>query len=235
MSSAPSLNPRTAPGSVLPPFVRFDRVSYRYGDTPALVEVSFALERGEFVLLTGASGAGKSTVIRLAAGLLRPESGEVEIAGEGIDRLPEKRLAWLRRSMGVILQDALLLSDRSVLDNVMLPALAAELSVAEARERALAALSRCGVDQRAADRPSELSGGEQQRVALARAVVNRPALILADEPTAHLDALAASELLALLSQFASAGVSVLLASHHSAPPPGLACRIIKIASGQVVA
>ncbi|MEG1970393.1 MAG: ATP-binding cassette domain-containing protein [Burkholderiaceae bacterium] len=219
--------------SLIPPFIRFTRVSHAYDARPALIDASFAVARGEFALLAGPSGAGKTTVLRLLAGLLQPDTGSIEVGGEPVDRLHDRRLAWLRRSMGVMLQDPMLLPDRSVLDNVMLPALAAELSVAEARERALAALSRCGIEVRANARPAELSGGEQQRAALARAVVNRPALILADEPTAHLDTVAASELMNLLAQFSLAGVTVLLASHHVALPATVRPRKISIAGGRI--
>ncbi len=218
---------------LLPPFIRFDRVCHAYGSQTALIDASFSVDRGEFALLLGPSGAGKSTVLRLIAGLQAASSGQIEVGGEVIDRLPAKRLAWLRRSMGVVLQDPMLLPDRSVLDNVMLPALAAELPLAEARERALAALARCGIDGRASARPTELSGGEQQRAALARAVVNRPALVLADEPTAHLDATAAAGLLQLLAQFSLAGVTVLLASHQLAQPDGIRSRVIAIAGGRI--
>lgn len=227
-----SATPPPAAAPLIPAFVRFAGVSLAYGAQPALIDLNFTLERGEFVWLAGASGAGKSSVLRLLAGLVRPDAGHIEVAGEPVGSLNARRLAWLRRSMGVMLQEPLLLADRSLLENTMLPALAAELPLAEARARAEAALARCGLAERAAARPMELSGGELQRAALARAVVNRPALILADEPAAHLDADAAAGVIELLAQFAAAGVTVLVAT-HTAPAAAPPARVLRLAGGRL--
>ena len=144
-------------------------------------------------------------------------------------------LPFLRRSLGVVLQNLMLLNDRSVLDNVALPALAAGLSHGVARERAQAALTRVELDPTLATlRPDALSGGEQQRVALARAIVNRPALVLADEPTAHLDDEGAMRLLRLFEQFVVAGVTVLMATHGEAAPLPAHARVLRIESGKVL-
>ena len=219
----------------LPPLVTFDRVTKRYNsDRAALTDATFALNRSEFVLLTGPSGAGKSTVLRLICGLESPTSGHVTVAGEDIARMRRRSLPFLRRSLGVVLQNLMLLNDRSVLDNVALPALAAGLSHADAHERATAALLRVELDPRVGRMPpSSLSGGEQQRVALARAIVNRPALVLADEPTAHVDEPGAARLLQLLEQFAIAGVTVLMATHGEAAPLPARARVLHIDGGQV--
>ncbi|MGZ8255009.1 MAG: cell division ATP-binding protein FtsE [Burkholderiaceae bacterium] len=229
------MTPATSPTS-LPPFVAFDRVTKRYGgDRAALTEATFTLDRSEFVLLTGPSGAGKSTVLRLICGLVSPTSGEVTVAGENIARMRRRSVPYLRRSLGVVLQNLMLLNDRSVLDNVALPALAAGLSRADARERAVAALARVALDPRVGRvRPAALSGGEQQRVALARAIVNRPALLLADEPTAHVDEHGAEQLLRLLEQFATAGVTVLMATHGEAAPLPARARVLHIDAGRVI-
>lgn len=229
------MNPAPSPAHSQP-LVAFDRVTKRYaGDRPALADASFALDRGEFVLLTGPSGAGKSTVLRLICGLERPTSGQVAVAGENLARLRRRALPFLRRSLGVVLQNLMLLNDRSVLDNVALPALAAGLSHADAAKRARAALARVALDPGAAGaRPATLSGGEQQRVALARAIVNRPALVLADEPTAHVDARGATQLLQLLEQFAVAGVTVLMASHGEVVPLPARARVLRIDAGRVL-
>lgn len=216
------------------PLVVFDHVTKRYGAFRlALSEVSFAIGRSEFVLLAGPSGAGKSTVLRLIAALEVPSSGRVVVAGEDIARLRPRTLPFLRRSMGIVLQDPMLLDDRSVLDNVMLPALAAGLPASQAEERARAALARVGLDALAA-RPQALSGGEQQRAALARAIVNRPALVLVDEPTAHLDAASAAGILQLLEQFAVAGVTVIVASHGEAIVVPARARTIRLDHGRLV-
>lgn len=219
-----------------PPLVSFDRVTKRYqGDRPALTEATFALGRSEFVLLTGPSGAGKSTVLRLVCGLELPSAGRVTVAGEDIARMGRRALPFLRRSLGVVLQNLMLLNDRSVLDNVALPALAAGLSHADARERARAALTRVALDPASASvRPTALSGGEQQRVALARAIVNRPALVLADEPTAHIDEQGATQMLQLLEQFAVAGVTVLMATHGESVPLPARARVLHIDGGRVL-
>lgn len=197
-------------------FVSFERVSMTYGALRvALSELSFSVGRSEFLWVTGPSGSGKSTILRLIAGVERPTAGRVLVGGENVAALSRRKLAFLRRSIGIVLPELVLLNDRSVLDNVMLPALASSYDAAEAARRAHAALERVGLDPRlvASLRPRELSGGEQQRVALARAVVNRPALVLADEPTSQLDAAAAATILVLLEQFAIAGVTVIFASH----------------------
>ncbi|MGB2815842.1 MAG: ATP-binding cassette domain-containing protein [Burkholderiaceae bacterium] len=229
------MNTATSP-TELPPLVTFDRVTKRYsGDRAALADVSFVLNRSEFVLLTGPSGAGKSTVLRLICGLESPTSGRVTVAGEDMARMRRGSLPFLRRSLGVVLQNLLLLNDRTVLDNVALPALAAGLSHAKAHARASAALLRVELDPdvgRVA--PSALSGGEQQRVALARAIVNRPALVLADEPTAHVDEDGAARLLQLLEQFSIAGVTILMATHGEAAPLPARSRVLHIEAGQVV-
>ncbi len=202
----------------LPPpaaMLQFERVNWRSGDARlALKDVSFSLMRGEFAVIRGTNGAGKSILLQIAARLAVPDSGAVRIAGQEIVRLPKRALPVLRRSLGIVPQDLLLLEDRCVLDNVMLPLLAAGAHRREARSRAQAALSRCGLDPDAAARvrPVALSGGDRQRAALARALVNRPSLLLADEPTAHLDARQATDMLTLLSQFSAAGVAVLVVS-----------------------
>ncbi|MEW5881432.1 MAG: ATP-binding cassette domain-containing protein [Pseudomonadota bacterium] len=216
------------------PLVVFDHVTKRYGAFRlALSEVSFAIGRSEFVLLAGPGGAGKSTVLRLIGALEAPTSGRVIVAGEDIARLRPRTLPFLRRSMGVVLQDPMLLDDRSVLENVMLPALASGLPAARAEERARAALARVGLDAFTA-RPQELAGGEQRRAALARAIVNRPALVLVDEPAAHLDAASAASVLQLLEQFAVAGVTVIVASHGESIAVPARARTIRLDNGRLV-
>jgi cell division transport system ATP-binding protein len=234
-AAARPMTPATSPAHP-PPLVSFDRVTKLYdGGRTALTDATFTLDRGEFVLLAGPSGAGKSTVLRLICGLDVPTSGQVMVAGEDVARMRGRALPFLRRSLGVVLQNLMLLNDRSVLDNVALPALAAGLSHADARERARAALARAALDPAVASvRPDALSGGEQQRVALARAIVNRPALVLADEPTAHLDEQGALHLLQLLEQFVVAGVTVLMATHGEAAPLPARARVLHIESGRVL-
>src|SRR5512139_1093796 len=234
-AAARPMTPATSPPHT-PPLVSFDRVTKLYdGGRAALTDATFALNRSEFVLLTGPSGAGKSTVLRLICGLESPTSGQVTVAGEDLARMRRRALPFLRRSLGVVLQNLMLLNDRSVLENVALPALAAGLSHADAHERALAALARVALEPAVGRvRPDALSGGEQQRVALARAIGNRPALVLADEPTAHLDEAGASHLLQLLEQFVVAGVTVMMATHGEAAPLPARARVMRIESGRIV-
>jgi cell division transport system ATP-binding protein len=197
------------------PLIAFDRVSRTYGSfTLALSEVSFQLLRGQFAVLRGPHGAGKTTLLRLTAGLEPASNGSIRIAGQDLAALGPRALAGLRRSIGIVPRDRLLLDDRSVLDNVMLPARVAGLWTSEARERACAALARVGLDpaDAARRRPAVFGSGDRERIALARALVNRPALLLIDEPTATLDRATAVALLALLGGFAAAGVAVLAAS-----------------------
>ena len=197
------------------PLLELHGVSVVYDNGyPALSRLNLRVARGEFVLLHGPTGCGKSTVLRLLAGLVQPSTGEVIVAGDRVDRFNEMQRRWLRRSMGLMMQEGRLLEDRNVHENVMLPALAAEESFTEARRRALLALEKCGIGELASLSPLALSAGQRQLVLLARAVVNRPVVILADEPVAHLDQDNARTLLELLSAFVRAGVTIVAASHE---------------------
>lgn len=212
-----------------PALIAFDRVDKRYGPRTVLTQLSFTIARSQFVLLSGPSGAGKSTVLRLIAALERPTSGSITVAGESLARLKPRMLPLLRRSMGIVLQNPMLLDDRSVLHNVALPCVATGLCWREAQARALQALQRAGLDEQAGrGRPRELSGGEQQRAALARALVNHPALLLVDEPTAYLDRTAAAQVVKLLEQFVVAGVTVVMASHGESVPLPARVRVIAL-------
>lgn len=203
----------TAPAD-LPAMVVFESVGKRFGTRPALSNLSLTIARNEFVLLTGAAGTGKSTVLRLIAAIDTPTEGRISVAGERLDRLKSGALAHLRRSVGVVAQSPTLLHDRSVQDNVALPAVISGLGRREARQRALSALQRVGLDQSAAAAvPAELSGSARQLVALARAIANRPALLLLDEPTAHVDADTAHSIIQLLEQFSGAGVTIVMVAH----------------------
>lgn len=206
------------------------QASVVFNGAAAVDRVSLSVGRGEFIVLRGATGSGKSTILKLLAGLVKPTSGEVIVAGDRVDGFSEMERRWLRRSMGLMMQDGRLLDDRSVHENVMLPALAAEESYDEARRRGFLALEKCGIGELAPARPGRLSAGEKQLALLARAVVNRPVVILADEPVAHLDEANAQALLALLAAFVRAGVTVVAASHEALPVTGAPVREITLAT-----
>ena len=197
--------------------IRFKGVSKRYpGGHVGLENVSFHLKRGEIAFLTGHSGAGKSTLMKLVMLLERTSAGEVWVGGHNLKTLKNNRIPYLRRNIGVVFQDHQLLFDRTVFDNVALPLLIAGHAPADCAGRVRAALDMVGLLKKEPLFPMALSGGEQQRVGLARAVVNRPALILADEPTGNLDPQLSAEIMKLFENFNQVGVTVLIASHDLA-------------------
>src|SRR2546423_10868759 len=194
--------------------VSFSAVAKRYpGGEEALRGVSFAVEAGELVFITGRSGAGKSTLLKLIPAIERPSSGSVIVNGQNVGALKRAALPYLRRNVGLVFQDQKLLYDRSVYDNVMLPLAFSNHAPKEAARRVRAALDKVGLLPREKANPIQLSGGEQQRLAIARAVVNRPALLIADEPTANLDAESSSRILDIFIEFNRVGVTVLIATH----------------------
>ncbi|QID18894.1 ATP-binding cassette domain-containing protein [Nitrogeniibacter mangrovi] len=192
----------------------FEGVTKRYpGGHEALTEVSFELRHGELVVLSGHSGAGKSTLLKMIPVLERPTHGRVLINGQDVSHLPRQAIPYLRRSLGLMMQDNRLLYDRSVFDNVMLPLVITGHAPADAARRVDAALERVGLGGRGREMPIGLSGGEQQRVSIARAIANRPSVLIADEPTAHLDADYAHEIAQLFESFKSVGVTVIVCTH----------------------
>ena len=197
----------------------FDNVSklYQSGNEPAaLAGISFFLPKGSFNFITGHSGAGKSTLLRLLAGLDRPSSGEIYLGDQALHDLKDKRLTQVREKMGIVFQDNQLLQDQSVFDNVALPLIISKRSRSDILARVHAALDRVSLSHKADALPATLSGGEQQRVGIARAVVNRPQVLIADEPTGNLDPQMSHEIIRLFRHFNSAGVTVVVATHdHS--------------------
>jgi cell division transport system ATP-binding protein len=216
--------------------VSFSAVAKRYpGGHEALKEVSFTIESGELVFLTGRSGAGKSTVLKLIPAIERPSSGSVLVNGQNVASLKRAAIPYLRRNIGLVFQDQKLLYDRSVYDNVMLPLAFSDHSPKEAARRARAALDKVGLLERERANPIQLSGGEQQRVAIARAVVNRPSLLLADEPTANLDAESAARILDIFAAFQQVGVTVLISSHDQALIGRYGKRVLTLDAGRLAA
>jgi cell division transport system ATP-binding protein len=214
--------------------ISFSAVTKRYpGGQEALKGVSFTLEQGEFAFIAGHSGAGKSTLLKLIPAIERPSSGSVLVNGQNVGALKKSALPYLRRNLGLVFQDQKLLYDRSVFDNVMLPLGFGDLSGREAARRARAALEKVGLLARERANPVQLSGGEQQRLAIARAVVNRPAVLIADEPTANLDAASAADILQIFTAFNQVGVTVLVSTHDEALIGRFARRVLRLARGSI--
>jgi len=214
--------------------VNFSAVAKRYsGGQDALREVTFSVAAGELAFVTGRSGAGKSTLLKLIPAIERPTSGAVIVNGQNVSALKRAAIPYLRRNIGLVFQDQKLLYDRSVFDNVMLPLALSGQPPQEAAKRVRAALDKVGLLAREKSNPIELSGGEQQRLAIARAVVNRPALLVADEPTANLDAESAAKLLDIFVDFNQVGVTVLIATHDMALVERYGKRVLRLAEGKL--
>lgn len=218
------------------PLIKFDAVGKRYpGSGEALSDVSFTIESGEMVFLTGPSGAGKSTLLKLIALIERPSRGHVIINNQNLGRLPRRKVPYHRRKVGVIFQDHKLLMDRTVFDNVALPLIIAGYSSSDVAKRVRASLDAVNLLHKERALPITLSGGEQQRVGIARAVVNRPPLLIADEPTGNLDPALSMEIMNLFLRFNQVGVTVLIASHDHGLIRRLGHRVISLQDGQMVA
>ena len=214
--------------------ITFQSVSKQYSaHATALQEVSFDIAKGELVYLAGPSGAGKSTLLKMIAAIERPTAGAVLVNGQDIGKLRREGVPFLRRNLGLIFQQQKLLNDRHILANTMMPLLVIGASKGEAEQRARAALDKVGLLDRAKALPLELSGGEQQRVSIARAIVNRPQIILADEPTANLDRASADKVLDALRAFNRAGVTCLISTHDEIVLDG-AARVLHLDHGKLL-
>lgn len=214
--------------------IQFDRVSKRYPpDITALADVCAEIGDGALVTVVGHSGAGKSTLLRLIPAIERPTRGTVLVNGQNVAALGRTALPFLRRNIGLVFQDQKLLFDRNALANVLLPLEIAGFAPKEAKRRAEAALDKAGLLARARALPAALSGGEQQRLAIARAVAHRPGLLLADEPTAYLDADTARDVANIFLEFHRVGVTVLAATYDDSLFPG--ARRLRLDHGRLVA
>jgi cell division transport system ATP-binding protein len=215
--------------------IKFVNVNKRYSETgDVLRNVSFHLRRGEMAFLTGHSGAGKSTLLRLIAAMERCNRGQILLDGQDLSHVKENQLPFIRRKMGFIYQDYKLLQDRTVFDNVALPLVIAGYGHYEITRRVRAALDKVSLSGKEKKYPLALSGGEQQRVGIARAVVNKPPIIIADEPTGNLDPELSEEIMFLFGQFQQVGVTVLIASHDISLITQLNHRVLKLDHGQLV-
>ncbi|GDX17383.1 cell division ATP-binding protein FtsE [Actinomycetes bacterium] len=216
--------------------IKFENVTmaYRKDGNPALNDVSFEIADGEFVFLVGQSGAGKSTILRLLIREERAQDGTVLIDDINIGMLPEKEVPKLRRNIGMVFQDFRLLPEKTVAENVAFALQVLNKSPDEIKQTVPAVLDLVGLLDKANRRPEQLSGGEQQRVAIARALVNRPAILMADEPTGNLDPDTSVEIMRLLDQINKAGTTVIMATHDAGIVDQMRKRVIEITGGAII-
>jgi cell division transport system ATP-binding protein len=213
--------------------ISFLNVSKHYSSSKALSNISIEIIPGEMVFLTGHSGAGKSTLLKLIASIEKPTRGQILVNKRNISKIKERAIPDHRRKIGVIFQNYQLLYDRNVFENVALPLIISNYGKREIPKRVRAALDKVGLLGKESSNPITLSGGEQQRVSIARAIVNKPPIILADEPTGNLDPDLSNEIMKLFADFNQVGVTVLIASHDLTLIKNLNKRIIELKNGQV--
>ena len=201
---------------------------------PALNNISLRVEKGEFVFIVGQSGAGKSTLIKLLLKELEPTSGHIFINGKNLGRAKRRELPLIRRDMGVVFQDFRLLEDRNIYDNIAFAQKVIEAPNRRIRSEVLSMLSMVGLLEKYRNFPSQLSGGEQQRAAIARALINKPAILLADEPTGNLDPKHGEEIFSLFEAINSIGTTVMMATHDELLVDKHPHRVVTLANGRIV-
>ncbi len=215
--------------------IQFEKVNKRYENGhDALLNINFELQAGELTFLTGHSGAGKSTLLKLIMMIERPSSGRVLLGQKDVSKISRAAIPYFRRRIGMVFQNHQLLFDRSVYDNVALPLIISGYRPREAGRRVRAALDKLGLLDKETLNPIVLSGGEQQRVGIARAVVNKPSILIADEPTGNLDPELSAEIMDLFDQFSQVGVTVLIATHDVSLIERYDHRVITLQGGQLI-
>lgn len=216
--------------------ISFDDVSKLYpnSNAPALEGINLNVEQGEFVFLVGASGSGKSSLLRLLLKEEKPTSGTVTVDGINVAKLANRKVPAFRRTMGIVFQDFRLLPGKSVFDNVAFGMEVIGKSKKEIEQRIPALLELVGLEEKSHRLPSELSGGEQQRVALARAFVNQPKLLLADEPTGNLDPSTSIGIMKLLDRINRTGTTIIMATHDVAIVDQMRKRIVQMENGKII-
>ena len=216
--------------------IRLERVtkSYRGASASALADVELQIDRGEFVFLVGSSGSGKSTLLRLILREEKPDSGELFVLGESLRTLPQRRVSSYRRKLGVVFQDFRLLPNKTVYQNIAFALQVIGKSRAFIETSVPDVLRLVGLEDKSSSFPAALSGGEQQRVAIARALVNRPELLLADEPTGNLDPDNSKEIMGLLSRINHSGTTVVMATHDRGIVDQMQRRVVEVKEGRIV-
>jgi len=226
---------RGAGASGFPTMIKFDHITKAYkGTTVALRDVSVDVQKGDFVFLVGPSGSGKSTFLRLVTKEERPDSGEVWVAGKEVGLLSPWKVPYLRRNIGCVYQDFRLLTTKSVYENVAFALEVIGRSRTVIRTQVPQILDLVGLGKKLTNLPHELSGGEQQRVAIARAFVNRPLILLADEPTGNLDPSTSAGIMRLLDRINRTGTTVVMATHDNAIVDSMRRRVIELDRGTVI-
>ncbi|MGI6071793.1 MAG: cell division ATP-binding protein FtsE [Lachnospiraceae bacterium] len=212
----------------------FENVTKKYEDIAALNNVSLHIEKGEFVFVVGGSGAGKSTLFKLITKELQPSSGRIFINGENVTKVKRRGIPLLRRNIGVVFQDFRLLKDRNVYDNIVFAQRAISTPSSQIKKNVADVLTLCGISEKYRNFPSQLSGGEQQRVALARALVNKPDILLADEPTGNLDSENTRAIMELLERINATGTTVVVVTHNFGVVRSMNKHTINLKNGIVV-
>lgn len=214
--------------------IQLEKITKRYRENiPILKKISVSVSEGEMVFVTGHSGAGKTTLLRLMGLVEKPSEGHIFINGQNVTNIHPRSLPFLRRNYGLIFQDSKLLNDRNVFDNVALPLRISGFRRSEIPSRVRAALDKVGLLKKEQSMPVTLSGGEQQRLCIARAIINRPAILLADEPTANLDVAYEREIIKILKDFNQVGVTVVVATHNTAMVESMQARQIALKNGEL--
>ncbi|MDH6236253.1 cell division ATP-binding protein FtsE [Cryobacterium sp. CG_9.6] len=216
--------------------IRFDHITKKYPGTtrPALNSIDVEILRGEFVFLVGASGSGKSSCLRLVLKEEKPTSGSIHVLGHDLRSISNRKVPYFRRNLGVVFQDFRLLPNKTVFDNVAFSLQVIGKSRGFIQEAVPDTLKMVGLAEKAQRFPHELSGGEQQRVAIARAIVNKPQILLADEPTGNLDPTTSAEIMALLASINAGGTTVIMATHEAGIVDQMQRRVIELVNGTIV-
>lgn len=214
--------------------IQMFNVHKKYGETPALFNISLKVEKGEFVFLTGPSGAGKTTFLKLLYRELFPTTGQIIVNGRNVAVIPDPKIPYLRREMGIVFQDFKLLNNKTIFDNVAFVSRILGVPKRKRRKMAYDVLRMVGIEKKMHHYPLQLSGGEQQRVAIARALINEPILLLADEPTGNLDPDLSMEIMKIFSEINKKGTTVVVATHDREMIRRIGRRVIALDRGRLV-